>query len=322
MRPDAARHTPNDQPLRLPTFVARSAVFRRTLEQLERFAVHERATVLLEGESGTGKTYCARHLHLRSVRARAPFQHVMLSALDDNLVGSDLFGHVSGAYTDARRSRQGCFVSASGGTLFLDEIGKASVAVQRKLLHAVEYGEVWPLGADRAVQVDVRIVAATNVSLEALVQGGGFLPDLVPRLGACRVRVPPLRERQADLPALVTQLLAASAAACGYRMPPQVTDELLLALQRAPWPFNLRQLDATLQRLLIDAAGASTLRLDHCTGELAYLRALAPRAPLTSSTLRDAISQAGSVAAAARSLGVARCTIYRHLARLRVQPSV
>ena len=322
MRPDAPRHPATDPPLALPTFVARSGVFRRTLEQLERFASHERATVLLEGESGTGKTYCAKHLHLRSVRARAPFQHVMLSALDDNLAGSDLFGHVSGAYTDARRSRQGCFVSASGGTLFLDEIGKASVAVQRKLLHAVEYGEVWPLGADRAVHVDVRLVAATNVSLEKMVDSGGFLPDLVPRLGACRVRVPPLRERQADLPALVTQLLTASAAACGYRAPPQVTDELLLALQRAPWPFNLRQLDATLQRLLIDAGGATVLRLDHCSGELAYLRALAPRAPITSASLREAIQRAGSVAAAARSLGIARCTVYRHLARQRVHSAV
>src|SRR5882672_9708402 len=149
-----------------------SATFRRTLAQLERFARDRRATILLVGESGTGKTTLARHIHQASPRADRAFQRVVLSTLDDALAGSELFGHVSGAYTDARQSRPGQFASANGGTVFLDEIGKSSLSVQQKLLHVVEYGEFRPVGADREVLVDVRLVAATNLSLEDAVADG------------------------------------------------------------------------------------------------------------------------------------------------------
>jgi DNA-binding NtrC family response regulator len=184
-----------------PTFVGRHPAHLAVLRDIESLAPYEHTTVLVEGESGTGKSYVARLLHQKSPRARAVFHQVILSALDDNLAASDLFGHLSGSYTDARANRPGHFVTANRGTLFLDEIGKASSAVQRKLLHAIEQREIWPVGADRAVRLDVRLVAASNIPLATLVERGTFLGDLAARLAHFRVRLPALRERREDIPA-------------------------------------------------------------------------------------------------------------------------
>ena len=288
------------------------------LRQVERLAPFEHTTVLLEGESGTGKSYLARHLHLGSPRARGPFHQVILSALDDSLAASDLFGHLSGAYTDARQSRLGHFASAQGGTLFLDEIGKATLAVQRKLLHAVEHHEVWPVGADRAVQLNVRLVAATNISLEELVERGAFLPDLSARLTGFRVRLPSLRERREDIPALVRQFAAHRATRCGYvERVPDVADPLMDALQGADWPYNLRQLDTVVQRLLIEASGAPVLGIEHCVHDLLYLRESTSRGErgVTPEVVREMMSELRSATKVARRLGVSRWTIYRYLER-------
>jgi DNA-binding NtrC family response regulator len=256
-----------------PQFAGSSAALRDALREIELLARFDHVPVLIEGESGTGKSYVARHLHQRSPRARGPFHQVILSALDDNLAGSDLFGHLSGSYTDARQNRPGHFVSANTGTLFLDEIGKASPVLQQKLIHAVERLEIWPVGADRPVRLDVRLVAATNVPLESLVEQGRFLPDLAMRLIHCRVRLPSLRERRADIPALVRQFVANRAAMCGHPVrTPLVDEELMAALIAAEWPGNLRQLDGVVQRLLMEAAGQDTVTPDHCVGGLAYLR--------------------------------------------------
>ncbi|MGH7678433.1 MAG: sigma-54-dependent transcriptional regulator [Gemmatimonadaceae bacterium] len=288
-----------------------SASHRRALQQVERFA-RVSATVVLEGESGTGKTTMGRYLHQRSGRARGPFQAVALTTIDDSLAGSELFGHVAGAFTDARRNRVGHFASANGGTLFLDEVGKASRTVQQKLLHAVEYREIRPVGSDRDVRVDVRVVLATNVSLEALVEQGEFLPDLYARVSAFRVVLPPLRQRRADIPWLVVQFIAKHAPDCGYERLPDFAPPLMLALQGAPWPHNLRQLDATVHRILVDAEGAQMITLDHCQDDLAYLRSAGQaRTPLNSERVDSAISQGGSISAAARLLRVDRSTVYR-----------
>ena len=287
------------------------------VHQVERLALFDHVNVLIEGESGTGKSFIARYLHLRSPRARGPFQQVILSALDDNLAASDLFGHLSGSYTDARQSRPGHFVTANTGTLFLDEIGKASPGVQRKLLHAVEHNEVWPVGADRAVRLDVRLVAATNIPLESLVARGEFLPDLAARLVNFRVRLPALRERREDIPALVQQFITLRAERCGYAgRVPRVSASLMDALTRAEWPNNLRQLDAAVQQLLIEAEGDPVLTLDHCLGGLAFLNS-APRSPriITPEEVRAAFDKLGSVMATARELGVSRWTVYRYLNR-------
>ena len=288
------------------------------LRLLERYAPLEQLPVLVEGESGTGKSYVARALHLRSPRGRGPFHQVLLSSLDDNLAASDLFGHLSGAYTDARQSRPGHFVSANGGTLFLDEIGKASFAVQRKLLHAVEHQEVWPVGADRSVRLNVRLVTATNVSLERLVELGEFLPDLAARLSNFRIRLPALRERRQDIPELEDQFLRLRAPQLGiHGKVPRVSDEVMQALQLAEWPNNLRQLDATVQRLLIEGQEAAEITLAHCVEDLAYLRGLVrgSASPLTPALVRERMAALQSVAETARSLGVSRWTVYRYLDR-------
>jgi len=290
----------------------RSTAFQRVLAQLARLARHPSVPILLEGESGTGKTSIARWIHDNSPRAAGPSCAVLLAGLDDALAGSELFGHVTGAFTDAKSSRAGQFASASGGTLFLDEIGKASRAVQQKLLHAVEQHEIRPIGSDRSMRVDTRIIVASNVPLRQLVEEGTFLPDLSARLDVFRVALPPLRKRRADIPLLVMGAVARHAADCGYETEPAIAPELMRALQRAPWPNNLRELDATIWRLLIEAEGSPMLTLAHCPDALSHLR-LADTPPITRELLQDAVSKHGGVSAAARALNVDRTTIYRRL---------
>jgi DNA-binding NtrC family response regulator len=298
-----------------PPETLRSAAMRGAIERLERFAAFDRVTVVLEGETGTGKTYFARHLHACSARANRPLVHVDLGALDDALASSDLFGHMSGAYTGASRGRLGFFVTAHNGMLFLDEIGKASERVQCRLLSVIERRALRPLGADREVPVDVRLVVATNVPLERLAEEGKFLPDLIPRLGQFRVRIPPLRERRQDVPGLAAMCVARHAGDFGYVRAPSIDADLVRALQLAGWPGNLRQLDGTIQRLLAAATPDPVLTLDHCEDDLRYLVDLvrgAP-APLTPARVREAVRDVGSVSEAARQLGVARSTVQRQL---------
>lgn len=319
MRPHTSPSPRHEQYAERSELTYPSAAYNRVLTQLDRFARDTNATILLEGESGTGKTTLARYVHSRSPRAAGPFQQVVLSTLDDMLSGSELFGHVAGAYTDARQSRTGQFASANGGTLFLDEIGKASLAVQYKLLHAVEAGEFRPIGSDRDMRVDVRLVVATNIALDEAAISGRFLPDLNARLSAFRVRVPSLRERRADIPLLVQQSLRVHALRCGYGTIPSIHADLLAALQRAEWPNNLRQLDATMHRLLVDAEGAPELTLAHCEDDnLDLHRYVESSRPLTAQRIADAIASEGSVSAAARLLKVDRTTIHRHRRSMRI----
>lgn len=301
-----------------PHFAGSSSVLRDAIRQVQTLARYEHATVLIEGESGTGKSYIARYLHAQSPRAGSVFHQVILSTLDDNLAATDLFGHVSGAYTDARQNRPGHFVSANHGTLFLDEIGKASPAVQRKLLHAIEHREIWPVGSDRSVRLDVRLVAASNIALGTLVERNTFLDDLAARLVSFRVRVPSLRERREDIPELVRQFVALRSRQCGYlAVAPRIDRGLMRALQDAEWPFNLRQLDAAIQRILIEGAGSSVLTVDHCEREFGRMgRAARVGKEMPSRELvRERMKQLSSVTLTARSLGISRWTVYRYLDR-------
>ncbi len=209
----------------------RSAPMVRALDELGRLASDRDVPVLIEGESGTGKTLLARYVHALSPRSEGPFQHVLVAALDDALASSELFGHVVGAFTDARRDRPGYFALANRGTLFLDEIGKASLSVQRKLLHAIEHGEIHPIGSDVTLRIDTRVVAASNVPIADLVTGGEFLPDLYARIESFRVRLPPLRERRADIELLVNSCVVEHAHALGLTNVPSVDDTLMHALR-------------------------------------------------------------------------------------------
>jgi DNA-binding NtrC family response regulator len=302
--------TPYDAP---PEFG--SAAFREALRQAEKFARDSTATVLIEGEAGTGKTLLARRLHDMSPRRQGPFRSCVLSALDDALASDELFGHVPGAFTGAREARAGVFATAARGTVFLDEIGKASRPVQQKLLHAIEYREIAPLGADRQMTVDVGIVAATNIPLRRLVAEETFLPDLYARLKSFRITLPPLRERVEDIPLLVDQCLARHAGACGYQATPAVDECLMSALMRASWPDNLRELDGTIHRLLVEAEGVELLTPSLCVGDLSFLleRSTA-KAPLEIGAVREAMAQTKQKKTpAARLLGVSRSSIYRVL---------
>jgi DNA-binding NtrC family response regulator len=300
--------------------IGSSDAFQRLLGRIERYAPFDHIPVLFEGETGTGKTVLARYLHDHSARARKPFVPVDIAALDDDLAGSALFGHVRGAFTGAVEARSGFFSEAAGGTLFLDEIGKASLSVQRRLLSAVESEVVIPVGASRPVRHNIRLVAATNVPIDSLVNTGALLPDLAARLRACVIRLPALRERRDDIPHLVQHFIARFAPLTGYEQPPTVADRLMLALTRAPWRDNVRELDFAIQRLLIEAHPSPVLTLAHCDEDLAYLRPLGRRERIdaTREQLEHLVRDHGSVREAALELGVSRATLYR---RMLAQPT-
>lgn len=308
-----------------PESTTRSTRFRHALSRIALFSRYDGVTVVIEGECGTGKTFFARYLHKGSSRSDRSFYHVNIAALDDALVSSELFGHVSGAFTGADRARPGLFVSAHGGTLFLDEIAKATTQVQCRLLSVVERRAIRPVGADREVPVDVRLVAASNVSLRRLTSEGEFLPDLLDRLGHFRVEIPPLRDRRADIPGLVENFVTMHAPAFGYAgTPPAVDASLLRAFELAPWPGNVRELDGTIQRLLATACPEPILTLDHCDDDLQYLLEFVrgPRSQqLTPAGVERVVTEVGSISEAARMLNIARSTVQRHLRKQRNEAS-
>jgi DNA-binding NtrC family response regulator len=212
--------------------------------------------VLISGESGVGKELIARAIHGTGERRSRPFVAVNCGAMPENLVESILFGHEKGSFTGATERHTGKFVEASGGTLFLDEVGELPAAAQVKLLRAVQEGEVEPVGARRAVKVDVRIISATNRDLIADVKAGRFREDLFYRLHVFPITVPPLRERPADIPALARHFLARFAAEEGKRIR-LIAPEALQLLTAFPWPGNIRQLENALFRAVVLADGDS-----------------------------------------------------------------
>ncbi|MGE4373776.1 MAG: sigma-54-dependent transcriptional regulator [Xanthobacter sp.] len=207
-------------------------------------------TVLITGESGTGKEVTARAIHEASTRAARPFVPVNCAAIAPDIIESELFGHLKGAFTGAASSREGLFFYAQGGTLFLDEVGELPPAMQSKLLRVIEDKKVRPVGAEREVPVDVRIVAATNCELEDMVAEGRFRQDLYYRLNVVNIHLRPLRERPADVAPLVRLFMAEISTRLGVpalELPPAV----LRALARYPWPGNVRELRNVVERSLI-----------------------------------------------------------------------
>ncbi|MEW6751038.1 MAG: sigma-54 dependent transcriptional regulator [Candidatus Latescibacterota bacterium] len=229
--------------------ITRSPGMLAVLAQVEELATTS-ATVLIQGESGTGKGMVARALHARSPRRRSPFVDLNCAALPEGLLESELFGHEKGAFTGAAERRLGRFELAEGGTLFLDEIGAADPRVQMRLLRVLQEREFERVGGSRTLAVDVRIVAATNADLREEVRKGAFREDLYYRLSVVPIHLPPLRERREDIPALVTHFVTQAALRNG-RPVRQVDEEALARLQAYPWPGNVRQLENVVERMVI-----------------------------------------------------------------------
>jgi DNA-binding NtrC family response regulator len=234
--------------------LGKSASMQRLFDLLERLA-NTHSTVLIQGESGTGKELVARALHFNSPRRHQPFVPINCAAMPEGLLESELFGHVKGAFTGAQIARKGLFLEASHGTVFLDEIGEMPAGMQAKLLRVLEQREIRPVGSDREVAVDVRVLAATNRDLEAEVQAGNFREDLYYRLKVMMVRVPPLRDHPDDIAFLAETFLQryTETAKVGPR---RFTREALRYLETYPWPGNVRELSHVIERAVTLCDGA------------------------------------------------------------------
>jgi DNA-binding NtrC family response regulator len=213
------------------------------------------STVLISGESGTGKEVLARYIHELSDRAEQAFLSINCGALPESLLESELFGHVKGSFTGAVKDKDGLLVAAGGGTFFLDEIGEMTPSTQVKLLRAVQEREVIPVGATKAIPVDVRIISATNRDLEEEISRGAFRSDLYYRLNVIQLHLPPLRERREDIPVLAAHFLDELGAQRGPDRVPVLADETLEVLKRYDWPGNVRELENALERAAVVATG-------------------------------------------------------------------
>jgi len=274
------------------------------------------ANVLITGENGSGKGMVARALHAASKRSSRPLLTLNAGGVSEGVFESELFGHVKGAFTDARSDRVGRFELADGGTLFLDEIANVPPGQQAKLLRVLETGEFERLGSSRTRKVDVRILSASNADLHAEVAAGRFRQDLLFRLNTIEIRVPPLRERREDIPTLARHFLGSHTARYrknvrGFEPP------ALQALLDHSWPGNVRELDHAIERAVLMAQG-ETIR----AGDLALRRAAdgAPRLEdmsleeVESLLVQKAMSRYdGNVSAAAKALGLSRSALYRRL---------
>jgi len=239
------------QPIARHGLLGESDAIKNIFEQIDR-ASRTRATVLITGESGTGKELVARAIHYQSDRAAAPFVPVNCGAIPQDLLESELFGHVKGSFTGATESRSGFFLTAEGGTVFLDEIGETSHAMQIKLLRVLQDKEVRMVGASRQTKVDVRIIVATNKDLGHMVQEGSFREDLYFRINVIPIHIPPLRNRDSDVVLLTNHFVTKFAKELDCPVP-KFSDRVMQILQNYSWPGNVRELENTVQRLMVMA---------------------------------------------------------------------
>ncbi len=299
-----------------PSIIAQSPSMRPVLEMIARVGPSD-ANVLILGENGTGKGLVARALHAASGRAGRAFVTLNAGGISEGVFESELFGHVKGAFTDARADRVGRFELADGGTLFLDEIANVPASQQGKLLRVLETGEFERLGSSRTRKVDVRIISATNADPHAEVAAGRFRQDLLFRLNTIEIRLPPLRDRREDIPLLAQHFLRAHARryrkdTAGFEPP------ALQALLTYPWPGNVRELDHAVERAALMATGArvapADLGLRHAPeGATPPLEEMGLE-EVEQILIRKALSRHGSnVSQAARALGLSRSALYRRM---------
>jgi DNA-binding NtrC family response regulator len=301
-----------------PTLVAGSAAMTPVLKLIETVAPSD-ANVLITGENGTGKEVAARTLHAKSARAAKAMVTVNVGALSEGTFESELFGHVKGAFTDAKTDRVGRFELADGGTLFLDEIANVPVAQQAKLLRVVESGEFERVGSSKTKRVDVRIISATNADLKEEVAQGRFRQDLLFRLNTVEIRLPPLRERQDDIATLARHFLAQHARR--YRKPvADFSEGALRELSSYEFPGNVRELDHAVERAVLMARGEQVEAADLglANGHDAPDRALDEMSldEVESFLIKKTLARFdGNVALAAEALGLSRSALYRRLQR-------
>lgn len=311
---EAARHRAHE----LPPIVAKSRAMAAVMSLVERVAPAH-ASVLITGEHGTGKEVIARALHAASPRSERAFVAVNAGGLAEGVLDSELFGHVKGAFTDARTDRTGCFELADEGTLFLDEIANMPLPHQARLLRVLQTGELAPVGSSRTRRVDVRVLAATNADVSRDAAEGRFREDLLYRLNTVEIQLPPLRERRDDIPDLAAGFLGRAAVRGGRAR--QISSAAMEALLAHAWPGNVRELEHVIERASLLARGDEI-----GPGDL-MLRARAEGPPrLEDMTLeqverylieRALAVQGGNVSEAARVLGLSRSALYRRLASLR-----
>lgn len=285
----------------------------RLFEVIRRAAPTD-ANILILGENGTGKELVAREIHRLSARAREAFVHVDLGAIPAALFESELFGHRRGAFTDAKEDRIGRFRAAAGGTLFLDEIGNVPLHLQSKLLAALERREIVPVGGDRPVPVDVRLVAATNLPRAQLCDGSIFRQDLFYRINTVEIALPPLCEHAEDIPLLVEHFVGVYARK--YNMPAKrVSAAALQALSESRWPGNVRALRHAVERAMILASGPLLDAGDFGLGSGAPANdASQTLDSLERDTIRRALEKhSGNISHAARALGLTRPALYRRM---------
>ena len=297
-----------------PSMVAASPAMRPVLDVIARVGPSD-ANVLITGENGTGKTLVARALHAASSRASRPFLTLNAGGISEGVFESELFGHVKGAFTDARVDRVGRFELADGGTLFLDEIGNVPLSQQGKLLRVLETGEFERVGSSRTRRCDVRILSASNANLPAEVAAGRFRQDLLFRLNTIEIHVPSLAERREDIPLLARQFLQGHAER--YRKSvPGFEPAAMEALLAHRWPGNVRELDHAIERAVLMSSGgairAGDLGLKRGT-DATRLEDLSLE-EVESLLVRKAMDRfGGNVSQAARALGLSRSALYRRL---------
>jgi len=303
----------------LQHIVGRSAAMQDVLERVMRVAPSD-ATVLISGESGTGKELVARALHVASRRGERPFVPVNCAAITETLLESELFGHAKGAFTGASRARRGLFEEANGGSLFIDEIGETSPGFQAKLLRALQEGEIRRVGESSPVQVDVRVIAATNQDLRRAIAEKRFREDLYYRLAVVPIRIPPLREHPEDIPLLAAHFLHGFVQRTGAAR--TLAPEAVARLVDHDWPGNVRELENVIEQAAALAPGsvlrAVDVQIEHRGSATDAARTLAAA---VEDAERRAIEAAltrsgGDLAKVARELGVSATTLWRKMKRL------
>lgn len=298
------------------------------LQRIDKVAPKE-AAILLQGESGTGKTHIARLIHRLSRRSDKPLVEVNCAAIPETLLESELFGHVKGAFTGAIQNRKGRFLAADGGTLFLDELGEIPLHLQAKLLRAIQDKEFEPVGADRSVRVDVRIISSSNRNLRDMVDSGRFRADLYYRLAVIPLYIPAIRERPGDIP-LLLEHFCENIAARGYPAGIECNAEAMHMMMNYPWPGNVRELENAVEHAVICASNGVVLPeslpsdiRSYCQHSKTIGKKISRFRRETEEQARE-ISEAlkkarGNRTLAAEMLGINRSTLWRRMQRLAIE---